>query len=80
MRLADPGRLELGPERDDQQDRQAIDARHREVQQLERGRVGPVRVLEDHQRRVPAGQPLYCRISAASVCCLLSCGLSGAAW
>ena len=59
MRLADPGRLELGPERDDQQDRQALArALTARSSSSQRGRVDPVRVLEDHQRRPPAGQPL----------------------
>jgi hypothetical protein len=48
LRLACPGRLELGPERHDQQNRQAADALNGKVEQLARGRVDPMRVLEHH--------------------------------
>jgi len=47
--LAGPGWLKLGAERHDQQHWQAADSLDGEVEQLERGRVDPVRVLEDHQ-------------------------------
>src|SRR5438067_1177332 len=46
LRLAGPGRLELGTEGYDQHHRQAADAFHGEVEQLARGRVAPMRVLE----------------------------------
>ena len=56
MRLADPGRLELGAERDDQQHWQIADPLDGEVEQLARGRVNPMRVLENHDHRLPARQ------------------------
>ena len=49
MRLADPGRLELRPERDDQQHRQIGDAGNRSIEQIERCRIDPVGVLEHDQ-------------------------------
>ena len=56
LRLAGPGRLELGAERHDQQHRQAADPLDDEVEQLARGRVDPMRVLEDHDHRLLARQ------------------------
>ena len=56
LRLAGPGRLELGPERHDQQYRQAADAIDGQVEQFARGRVDPMRVLENHQHRLLARQ------------------------
>ena len=53
-----PARLELGPERRDQQHRQAVDARDRAVQQFARGRVHPVKILEHHQHR-PAPREVF---------------------
>jgi hypothetical protein len=58
LRLAGPGRLELGAERHDQQHRQAADTRDGEVEQLARGQVDPMRVLENHDYRLPACQAL----------------------
>ena len=58
MRVAGPRRLELRPEGDHQQHGQALQALHREVEQLERGRVDPVRVLEDHQDGPARGEAL----------------------
>jgi hypothetical protein len=52
------GRLELGAERHDQQHRQAADTLDCEVQQLARGRVNPMRVLENHDHRLLACQTL----------------------
>ena len=49
MRLADPGRLELRPDRDDQQHRQVGGAGNRSVEQIERCRIDPVGVLEHDQ-------------------------------
>ena len=51
MRLAAPGVLELGAEGDDEQDGQPRYPIERQVEQLARGRVDPMRVLEDHQNR-----------------------------
>ena len=58
VRVAVPGRPELGPVGHDQQHRQALDPLHREVEQLERGRIDPMRVLEHHQHRASRRQPL----------------------
>jgi hypothetical protein len=49
VRLPDPGRLELRPVRDHEQDRQTFDARDEQVEQLARARVRPVRVLHHRQ-------------------------------
>ena len=49
MRLAAPGVLELGTEGDDEQDGQPRYPIERQVEQLARGRVDPMRVLEHHQ-------------------------------
>ena len=57
MRLTGPGRLELGTEGGDQQDRQAVDPRENEVEELARSRIDPMRILEDHQHRLLSGQP-----------------------
>jgi hypothetical protein len=54
LRLASPRRLELGTEPNDQQYRQAADMLDGEVEQLVRGRVDPMRVLENHDHRLPA--------------------------
>jgi hypothetical protein len=56
LRLADPGRLELGAERHDQQHRQAAHSLDGEIEQLARGRVDPMCVLENHYRRLLARQ------------------------
>ena len=56
MRLAAPGVLELGAESDDEQDRHPRHPIDRQVEQLARGRVDPMRVLENHQNR-PAAAP-----------------------
>jgi hypothetical protein len=56
--LAGPGRLELGAERHDQQDGKAANTIDEEVEQLARGRVDPMRVLEDHDHRHLARQTI----------------------
>jgi len=56
LRLSGPGRLEFRAERHDQQNRQAAHALYGEVEQLARGRIDPMRVLEDHYHRLPARQ------------------------
>src|SRR5438067_2119411 len=53
MRLAAPRRLKLRPERDDQQYRQLADAIDGQVEQLARGWIDPMRVLERYQHRLP---------------------------
>jgi hypothetical protein len=59
--VADPGRTELGAEGDDEQNRQRRDALDHPVEQLERGRVTPVRVLQDQQDGASARQALELR-------------------
>ena len=49
MRLADPGRLELRPERDHQQHRHAGGTGNHSIEQIKRCRIDPVGVLEHHQ-------------------------------
>ena len=51
MRLADPGRLDLRPERDDQQHRQIGGAGNRSIEQVERCRIDPMGVLDHDQDR-----------------------------
>jgi hypothetical protein len=58
MRLAAPGRLKLGPEGNHQQDGQARDPVDGQIDQLARGRVDPMRVLENHHQRLLARQTL----------------------
>ena len=52
-----PGRGELRPRGDEEQQWQRRCPRHGQGQQLERGRVDPVRVLEQHQHRLPRRKP-----------------------
>jgi hypothetical protein len=54
--LADPGHLELRAERHYQQHAQAAHALDGEVEQFARGRVDPMRVLENHDHRLLARQ------------------------
>ncbi len=49
MRLTAPGGLKLGAEGDDEQDEHPRHTFECQVQQLARGRVDPMRVLENHQ-------------------------------
>ena len=57
MRLAHPGRLKLGTEGGRQQDRQTVDPREHEVEELARSRIDPMQILKDHQHRLRSGQP-----------------------
>jgi hypothetical protein len=73
LRLAGLGRLELGTERHDQQHGQIADALDGEVEQFARGRIDPMRVLEDHQHRLSSceafelpDQRLECPLLAAA--------------
>jgi hypothetical protein len=52
VREAGPGRLVFRPEGDQQQYRQGADALDRQIEHFERGRIGPVDVLEQHQYRL----------------------------
>jgi hypothetical protein len=56
MRLSDPGRLELRPERHDQQHAKARDPVHRATERFQAGGVAPVRILEDHEHGAGARQ------------------------
>ena len=56
--LAGPGRLELRAERHNQQYWQGTHAFDSEVEQLARGRVDPMRVLEDHDDRLTTRETL----------------------
>jgi hypothetical protein len=58
MRRSAPGLLEFGTKCDDQQDRQSADTVDRQIQQLARGRVDPMDVLEDHQHGLLTAQIL----------------------
>ena len=58
VREGRPGRRQLGAEGRDEQHRQALEPVDGEVEQLARGRVDPVQVLEDHQDRLVPGQAL----------------------
>ncbi len=52
LRQALPGRVEFRPEGDQQQHRQTPDPLDREIEQFERGRIGPMCILEQHQHRL----------------------------
>ena len=54
-----PGRLEFRPEGDQQQHRQTPDPLDREIEQFERGRIGPMCVLEQHQHRLLLRQTFH---------------------
>ena len=58
MRLVGPGRLEFRAKGNEQQYRQPPDAIDRQIDQVARGWVDPVHVLEDHQHRMAAGERL----------------------
>src|SRR5262249_40225428 len=51
VRLAAPWRLELRPERGNEQNRKVANTIDRQIQQLARGRVDPMHILKDHQDR-----------------------------
>ena len=55
--LEAPRRLELLPARHQQHHRPVADTPDEQVEQLARGRIDPVRVVDDHQPRLRAGQP-----------------------
>src|SRR5215472_15427359 len=49
MREAGPGRLVFRPKGDQHQYRKRADALDRQIEHFERGRIGPMDVLEEHQ-------------------------------
>jgi len=56
VRLSDPGRVEFRPERHDQQHPKGRHPVHRPTEYFQTRGIGPMRILEDHQHRVPACQ------------------------
>ncbi len=75
MRPSDPGRLEFRPERHDQQHADRSDLIDDPAEHFQARRVGPMRVLEDHQHRaVAAPSASICETSASSVLCRRCCG------
>jgi hypothetical protein len=52
VRETGPGRLVFRPEGDQYQYRQGADALDRQIEHFERGRIGPVDILEQHQNRL----------------------------
>ena len=56
VRPAAPGRGEVGAEGQQHQHPLARDPPDEPVEQLQRGRVGPVQIFEDGQHRLPAGE------------------------
>ena len=56
MRLSHPRRVELGTERDDQQYRKGFNPVHDPTEHFQARRIDPMRILEDHQHRLQAGQ------------------------
>ena len=61
VRLSDPGRLEFRPEGHDQQHATVRDLITSRPNTSKARRVGPMRILEDHQHRTGAGQALDLR-------------------
>ena len=51
MRSSNPGRLEFRPERHDQQHAKVRDLVHRLAESFQARRIGPVRILDNHQHR-----------------------------
>jgi hypothetical protein len=56
--MAGPGRLELGPECDDEQNGQMLGSLNRNIEEFPRGRIDPLDILEDHQHRLFVRQPI----------------------
>jgi hypothetical protein len=52
VRSSDQGWLKLWPERHDQQHAEARDLVHEPTEDFPAARVGPMRILEDHQHRI----------------------------
>ena len=76
LRAADPRRRELRAKCDDHEDAERGHPIDQQVEQLARGRVAPVRVLENHQHGVArAASPSTWAVSAASVFSLRFCGV-----
>ena len=61
VRPSDPRRFEFRPERHDQQRAKTRDPVDRPTERFQAGRVGPMRILEDHQHRILARQRFHLR-------------------
>ena len=61
VRPSDPGRIELWPERHDQQHGKAANPVDDPTKHFQARGVGPVRILEDHQHRILPRQRLHLR-------------------
>ena len=56
--MAAPGRHELGPERDQHEDRQALHPLDQQAERCQRGGVDPVHVFVEREHRLPRCQAL----------------------
>ena len=75
MRPSDPGRLELRPERHDQQHAKGPNPVHGPTEHFQARGVSPMRILEDHQHRILLRDSAsICAMSASSVLCRRCCG------
>ena len=61
VRPSDPGRAEFRPERNKQQQPVARGQFHRPGEKFEAGRIGPMRILENHQHGIDPRQRLDVR-------------------
>ena len=61
VRPSDPGRAEFRPESDKQQEPVALGPVHRPGEQFEAGRIGPMRIFENHQHGIDPHQHLEVR-------------------
>ena len=61
MRPSNPRRLELRPERDDQQHAKGSHPVHRPTERFKARGVDPMRILENHQHRIGCRQRLQLR-------------------
>jgi len=79
LRTADPGWREFRPEGDDGQERKARHPLDDPVEQLARGGIGPMRVLDHQQDRLTRRQPLDLRYQRPNVFSLRFCGVRSSA-
>jgi hypothetical protein len=61
MRPSDPGRLKFWPEGNEQQDAKTRDPVDYSAECFQACRVGPMRILEDHQNRILQRQSFHLR-------------------
>ena len=82
VRAGGPWRHEAWPKGDQHEDRPGTETLDRELQQLHRAGVAPMRILEHQQRRPPAGEALelrdqrLLRLLALGWRCQLQCGIA----